>query len=123
MRTKWEAIFLMAIAPAFSLYIFVLIPLTVRLMVNDKVRNPSEVTWTIGDDKIVIKSKVVEDSLEWSTFSKVKETDKFYMLYLYGIRKSANIILPKRAFESSEQETAFRGIIKSHIANALLKAK
>lgn len=79
----------------------------------------SEIIFEINDNGIVAKTKFAETSLVWATFQEVIETEKLYML---RARSFYDVyFIPKRIFENSNQESAFRNMIRSHITKVRLK--
>jgi hypothetical protein len=85
----------------------------------------SEIIWEINDNVIVIKSKFGKSSIGWATFQEVIETEKLYLLRSGPIHTLGSIhiySIPKRIFESSNQESTFRNIIRSHVTKVRFKA-
>jgi len=62
-----------------------------------------------------MKSKIAESSLDWAAFKEARETKTLYLL-----KTSLFAIIPKRVFESKEQESAFRNMLRSHITKVRL---
>ena len=110
-------IFAMAF-PVFHLcYILVLIPLLARHQIQKRGLTDSETLWEFSDDRVLVKDKLSESSVNWDAFKEARETKKFYLL-----RIAAYLYIPKTAFESKEQESSFRNIINNHIKKVKFKA-
>ena len=104
--------------PVFHLcYILVLIPLIARYQIQKKGIVDSEIAWEFNDDRVLVKDKLSESSVNWDAFKEARETKKFYLV------KIANYLyIPKTAFESREQESAFRNMLGSHVKKVRFKA-
>jgi len=111
------AVVMIGLFPIFAIFLFVFSPMALRRRVQRDRRLRAERVWELNDDQITIKNNYAEVSLEWSTFNVVKETSEQYV-FISG----TFIFLPKRAFESSEQESAFRDLVKRHIKKAQINA-
>lgn len=72
-----------------------------------------ECLFTFSDDAIWLKNKYVDSRIEWQTYTKVLENKKVYLLYL---AKRMSSIIPKSAFQSAEDEAAFRDLLRRKIA-------
>lgn len=78
-------------------------------------RNPKlheEYNLQFSDEGIIFRSKDIDSAVQWSLYSKIQETERFYFL-IYG--KDSFTLVPKRVFTSGEQEFAFRVMLKDHI--------
>ena len=71
---------------------------------------------TFTDSGIEFRSPTVNSSVAWSLYSSVIENDKFYIL-IYGVHSLS--ILPKRAFRDSQQDIAFRRLLRRHVDHTL----
>lgn len=77
-------------------------------------RLTTETVWIVDDQTIVIKNAHSESKMDWGTFQRVIQLKDYYLLG-YSTNKAMAQILPRRAFESSEQETAFRKLLEQKI--------
>jgi hypothetical protein len=111
------AVVLISLFPLLAFVLFVFSPMMLRRRVDRDRRLRAEREWELNDDQITIRNKFAEVSFEWSAFNVVKETSEQYV-FISG----TFIFLPKRAFESSEQESAFRDLVKRHIKKVQLNA-
>lgn len=98
-----------------ALVVFILTYLLAPLSTRKKIRaNPvftSQVTFQIDTDQIIVKTIESETKFSWSSFSKVREVPGYY-LFVYASNPRMFQFLPKRAFSSSDQEMAFRNLVK-----------
>ncbi len=111
------AILLVALPPFTILSVLVLPQVMLRWRIRKDERLRTEVMWELSEDRIMIKSKFAESYIDWSAFREVRETKHLY-LFVTG----SAIYLPKRVFESSDQEAVFRGIVKRHVNKVTMKA-
>jgi hypothetical protein len=100
--------------PAFMvLYTFVLSPMLIARRVRKHERLRTEVTWQFSDVDVLMSNKYSEVRIDWGTFQTVRETKEYYLL-AYTVNKRVHQFIPKRAFESEEQEEAFRELLRNH---------
>ena len=111
------AVVLICLFPILAFTLFVFSPMMLRRRVERDRRLRAERIWELNDDQITIKNKFAEVSFEWSAFNVVKETSEQYV-FIAG----TFVFLPKRAFESKEQESEFRDLVKRHIKTVQLNA-
>ena len=79
---------------------------------NEQLTN--QVSWCLDDDQIITKTKISEMRLDWSVYSKVIEFGPYYLLLQSGNKRSLSF-LPKRSFESPDQEMEFRKLVERKI--------
>ncbi len=65
---------------------------------------------TFSEAGINFKTNHFESKIDWSLYSKVRESDELYLL-IYG--RSLFTLIPKRAFANAKQQETFRKIIES----------
>ena len=83
---------------------------------DPKFRDKYEMTFS--DEGIWVKTKQIDSKLAWSLYTKVIEGDNLFLL-IYGQDTRTMTVIPKRVFQSKGQETAFRKMLKMHIADHL----
>lgn len=66
------------------------------------------------DSGIKFKTQDIDSSIAWSLYTGVVENEKFYFL-VYGKNLPSLTILPKRAFRDSNEESAFRQMLRRHV--------
>jgi hypothetical protein len=75
-------------------------------------RNPAlkeECVLSFDDNGVTYKTKDVDSKIAWSIYKRMMET-KFFYLLIYAKREGFTII-PKRVFNSSDQENEFKKIV------------
>ncbi len=77
---------------------------------NPKFRELYELDFT--EEGIRFRSKGADTRLEWGFYSKVWETEEFYLL-VYG--KDMFSVIPKRAFREPLQEESFRALLRAKL--------
>ena len=73
-----------------------------------------EYNLTFTDAGIEFKTQDINSSIAWSLYTRVVENEDFYIL-VYGENIPSLSILPKRAFRDSNEENAFRQMLRRHI--------
>jgi hypothetical protein len=80
------------------------------LRARSQARLQVEATYVFDDQHVFMKSVNQEFKVDWGTFRKAAKTPEMYLLN-HNVQYSAWIFIPRRAFESAEQEEAFRELI------------
>jgi hypothetical protein len=78
----------------------------------------SEYNLTFRDAGIKFKTQDIDSSIAWSLYTGVIENEKFYFM-IYGKNLPSLTILPKRAFRDSNEENAFRQMLRRHVDQTL----
>jgi hypothetical protein len=68
-----------------------------------------EYSLQFSDDGIQFKTAQIDALVQWSLYSKVVESERFYIL-VYG--ENMISVIPRRAFASAQQEAAFDELLK-----------
>ena len=105
---------LVFILPVAFLYNFLTAPSRIGKQVA---RNPAyvgEVTWRVTSQDILITSVEEEIHMPWSKFSRAKEITDHFLLFQAENPRIFQFV-PKRAFETPEQEDTFREMLETHI--------
>ena len=79
---------------------------------NPKFRD--EYHLTFSNDGIQFKTQNMSSSMAWDFYTGVIENNSFYLL-IYGNNIHQLSLVPKRAFRSAQQETAFRALLRRHL--------
>ena len=77
-----------------------------------------EYNLTFSDSGIEFRTANINASMAWGMYSRVIETDAFY-LTVYGRDIHSVSVLPKRAFVDGKQETLFRELLRRHVDPSL----
>jgi hypothetical protein len=106
-----------AVALLSALYYFTLVELPRRSFRGDrKFRDP--VTFTFTPAHIFVRTRLVEARMDWRLYTSVLEGRDCYVL-VYGRDVRLLTPLPKRAFQSREQEQAFRALAFARLDDKL----
>jgi len=74
--------------------------------------------WLFSDGAIRIDSPTGSSNLDWSTYVRVQETAVQFLLYP---QTQVAHVIPKRCFESKEQVTRFRQVVRRQVPTASLQ--
>ncbi|HEX6045944.1 MAG TPA: YcxB family protein [Pyrinomonadaceae bacterium] len=77
-----------------------------------------EYTLTFTDAGIAFKTQHMSSTLAWSFYTALIENDSFYIL-IYGKHVHSLSVLPKRAFQDSQQERTFREMLRRNLDSNL----
>lgn len=114
----WLSITLLSIFGIFGLFLaaaFTVIPMMVfrrELKVRD------EYVLTFSQDGIHFKTAHIDSHLQWSLYSWALIDSYSYVLY-YGVRSFT--VIPKRVFQSVEQQTAFAQLLTENVSKIVRK--
>jgi hypothetical protein len=78
---------------------------------NPVLRGPQLIAYS--PDGIYARSTVAESRSQWRVYAQMIETDRCYMMRLAN--RKAYVFVPKRAFRSSTDETAFLNLVGMHM--------
>jgi len=96
------------------LVLLVIGPLRIWLRVSGEPRYLTETSMTFSPDSIVFKDAHNELTQDWSNYYAIMLSDKDIFLFL-SINTSLARFIPRRAFESPEQEAALITLLKSKL--------
>ena len=111
--SPWMWILPLPVAMA-AFYLFVWVPMSAARLAGKQERLTCEMTWHVNDDGILMQNKFGESRVDWGTFHRFKETRGLFIL-VYTTTEQMGQFVPKRAFESPEQEAAFREMLRRNI--------
>jgi hypothetical protein len=94
----------------FLYYAFNILPKT-RFRQEPKFHN--DYTLVFSEDGIDFKTDHLDSKVEWSYYKYVWESNEFYQIF-YG--KGLYTLVPKRIFQSSDEEKLFRHMLESKIS-------
>lgn len=90
--------------------LFIWPPFLIKQRAKRQERFLLETTFEFGEDTIVGKDEHTELKQDWGAFQGADETKEYYVL-ISAANKNAGRFIPRRAFESPEQEAAFRELL------------
>jgi hypothetical protein len=73
-----------------------------------------QITCVVDDDHVQANSLQTKNEMKWTFFSKAMESKRYYFL-VYATNKRMFQFIPKRAFESPQQEADFRRYVEKAI--------
>lgn len=92
-------------------YILFVGPFMIARRAEKSKRCTSETILRANDEGVMMKDEFSEWKTDWGSFKKVLETKDYFLLIL--ATNNMGQPLPKRAFESSDQEIAFRKLLNT----------
>jgi hypothetical protein len=73
-----------------------------------------QTTCVVDDDHVQVNSLQTKNEMKWTFFSKAMESKRYYFL-VHAMNKRMFHFIPKRAFESPQQEADFRRYVEKNI--------
>jgi hypothetical protein len=111
----WGALFL----PTFLVYLRFGAPyFAARTLVKNNANVKGAIRYSISEDLVVQEMVTGRAELRWSTFVRVRETSDLFLLY---VQKQLAHPIPKRAFASAQEISAFRDIVRRQVPRAQLR--
>jgi hypothetical protein len=114
---SYVALYFLLIPLVYFAFIFWLNPTSTKrkIVASERLRSPS--TWVVGTRTLTIKNAYKEHKLAWRDFSPLVEHRQYFLLP-YRDKPRVYHFLPRRVFETPEQEQAFlelarQGILQS----------
>jgi hypothetical protein len=114
----WFGMFFVATSAVFVLILlaaFVIIP-PVVFRIQPKFRD--EYSLTFSQKAIHFRTAHIDSQLRWSLYSRALVDSHSYLLY-YGSRTFT--VIPKRAFQSADQQHAFEHLLAQHVLKIVTK--
>lgn len=98
----------------YLLSLFLIQPLLLGRQIDANERLRTETEWVVNESEILVISRPhTETKYDWGSFCEFIET-KDYFLILHSINKRMFQVVPRRAFQSSDQENEFRAMLENH---------
>lgn len=100
--------------PLVAVYYLLFVPLTLRQQARGNPRMLAETTWNASEDHVVVRNAFQESQLDWGTFSRWAETDRYILLFLSTNKRMCQFI-PRRAFADDAQRADFLALVGRHV--------
>jgi len=114
--TIFELIWLF-LPPLFVIYATFIQPASLAKKAAQNEKLVTEATWELSDFGVQITSRFNSTHLEWENLNKLV-TSKDYYLLLSKTNKNAFRFLPRRAFNSPQEEEQFLELVERNISKA-----
>jgi len=114
--TVYELIWLF-LPPLFVIYAYIIQPASLAKKAAQNEKLVTEATWELSDAGVQITSRFNSTLLEWGNLNKLV-TSKDYYLLLSKTNKNAFRFLPRRAFNSPQEEEQFLELVEHNISKA-----
>jgi len=112
--TVFELIWLF-LPPVFVIYAYFIQPASLAKKAAQNEKLVTEATWEVSDAGVQITSRFNSTLLEWGNINKLV-TSKDYYLLLSKTNKNAFRFLPRRAFNSPQEEELFLDVVERNIS-------
>ena len=73
---------------------------------------------TFSHDGVWVKTSLIDSKLAWSLYTQVFENDSTYVI-VYGKDARMMTVVPKRVFQSANEELEFRRLLREHVDHKL----
>ena len=106
---------IVVVAPLFAAFaVFIWQPYRMKRQAEKEEQLRSEMIWEVDDTQVVITTSLAAAKMDWQVFRQVIETKTDFLLCMAASKHMVRFV-PKRAFESPEQEEAFRALVRSKL--------
>jgi len=111
--SRWLGIACVGIAALFSLMLAVAFTVIPLLVFRREPKFRDEYSLAFSSEGIHFRTAHIDSRLQWSMYSNALVDAHSYVLY-YGSRQFT--VIPKRVFQSSEQQQAFEQLLTQHVS-------
>jgi len=111
--TIFELIWLL-LPPLFVAFVFIIQP---SRLANKAVQNEqlvTEATWELNESGVLISNRFSSILMEWDSLQKLLVTREYYLLLSKKNRNTFRF-LPRRAFNSPQQEDQFLALVRKYL--------
>lgn len=109
----WLGVALIVVAAAFALLLVAAFTVIPRLAFRREPKFRDDYSLTFSPEGIHFRTEHIDSQLEWSLYSRAMIDAHSYVLY-YGARQFT--VIPKRVFQSPEQQEAFETLLTQQIS-------
>jgi hypothetical protein len=109
----WLGVGCVVVAILFTLILVAAFTVIPPLAFRREPKFRDDYTLTFSTEGIHFRTAHIDSKLQWSLYLRALVDDHSYMLY-YGARQFT--VIPKRVFQSSEQQQAFERLLTQHVS-------
>lgn len=109
----WLGVALIVVAGVFAMLLAAAFTIIPRLAFRREPKFRDEYSLTFSPEGIHFRTEHIDSQLEWSLYSRAMIDAHSYVLY-YGARQFT--VIPKRVFQSPEQQEAFEQLLTQRIS-------
>ena len=110
---RWLGVVGVVAGSLFSLLLVAVFTIIPSLAFRRESKFRSEYSLTFSPDGIHFRTEYLDSRLQWSVYSRAMVDAHSYLLY-YGSRQFT--VIPKRVFQSAEQQQAFEQLLTQHVS-------
>ncbi len=111
--SRWFGVAFVSIAALFSLMLVAAFAVIPPLVFRREPKFRDEYSLAFSSEGIHFRTAHIDSRLQWSMYSSALVDAHSYVLY-YGTRQFT--VIPKRVFQSSEQQQAFEQLLRQHVS-------
>jgi YcxB-like protein len=116
--SHWFGVFCLGASAVFVLFLFAAFVIGPPLAFRLEPKYRDDYSLTFSPEGIHFRTVHIDSQLQWSLYSRALVDAYSYILY-YGSRTFS--VIPKRVFESSEQQRAFEELLAQHVPKIVTK--
>ena len=109
----WLGLTSVVISVGFALMLVTVFMVIPRLVFRSEPKFRDEYSVTFSPEGIHFRTAHIDSQLQWSVYSRALIDADSYLLY-YGVRQFS--VIPKRVFQSVEQQQAFEQLLTEHVS-------
>jgi hypothetical protein len=116
--SHWLGVFFVGASAAFVLFLFAAFVIGPPLAFRLEPKYRDDYSLTFSPEGIHFRTVHIDSQLQWSLYSRALVDAYSYILY-YGSRTFS--VIPKRVFQSVEQQRAFEQLLAQHVSKIVTK--
>ena len=111
-ESRWYGIALLGLSGTFALMLIAAFGIIPYVVFRRETKFRDEYALTFSPDGIHFRTAHIDSQLQWGLYSRALVDSHSFVLY-YGARSFT--VIPKRVFQSSEQQTAFEQLLAQKV--------
>lgn len=112
----WLSVICVAASVVLVLILFAAFVVIPPLAFRSEAKFRDDYSLTFSQDGIHFRTAHIDSQLQWNLYSRALIDEHSYVLY-YGSRQFT--VIPKRVFQSSEQQQIFEQLLTQHVSNVV----
>jgi hypothetical protein len=116
---RWLGVICVAASAVLAIILFAAFVVIPPLAFRSEAKFRDDYSLTFSEDGILFRTAHIDSQLQWSLYSRAVVDEHSYVLY-YGSRQFT--VIPKRVFQSGEQQQIFEQLLTQHVSKIVKRA-
>ena len=116
---RWLSVICVAASAVLAVILFAAFVVIPPLAFRSEAKFRDDYSLTFSEDGIHFRTAHIDSQLQWNLYSRAVIDEHSYVLY-YGSRQFT--VIPKRVFQSGEQQKIFEQLLTQHVSRIVRRA-